>query len=104
MLLKKISITFKSNRENSIARCLNGFLSLLPGKDHKEVPMLRRLFSGLVLLLVACSAFAADTGTSSGIEHFVSHLSPPETDYSLCYLGQVFGTVGNVVRGTKIGR
>lgn len=57
-----------------------------------------RFFTAIILLLVAGSAFAqvmpADLSTLTGA--FV----PPPTDYSVAYLSQIFGTVGNVLSGT----
>ena len=39
-------------------------------------------------------------GSLTEAEQFASTLSPPETDYSVAYLGQIFGTVGNVLQST----
>ncbi len=61
---------------------------------------LNRLFTAIVLLLIAGSAFA-DSGSLAGIHHFANRLAPPETDYSVAYLGQIFGTVGDVLSGTS---
>src|SRR3989338_2008724 len=60
---------------------------------------MRRLFTALLLLLIAGAAFADGSGTLSGIANFRSTLAPPESDYSVAYLGQIFGTVGNVLHG-----
>ena len=62
---------------------------------------MNRLFTAIILLLVTGSALAADSGTISQVHQFASTLSPPETDYSVAYLDQIFGTVGNVLQGTS---
>lgn len=59
---------------------------------------MNRIFTAIVLLLIAGSAFA-DTGALANSKTFVSHLAPPESDYSVAYLGEIFGTVGNVLQG-----
>src|SRR3990167_3615606 len=72
---------------------------------------MRRLlyfFGVIVLLFIAGSAFAQTTDSSfaqttdSSISQAYqagSNMTPPESDYSVAYLNQVFGTVGNVLAG-----
>lgn len=77
----------------------------------------------LFLVLVSTSALAQDgsvsspgvssasissagvTTTKSGeiekAKQFESKLAPPESDYSVAYLSQIFGTVGNVLQGSS---
>lgn len=62
---------------------------------------MRRIFTALTLLLVACSAFADGSGAVAQAHHFAEHLAPPETDYSVGYLSQIFGTVGNTLEGSS---
>lgn len=59
---------------------------------------MNRILTALVLLLVAGVAFADDIGTATT---FAAGLTPPSTDYSVAYLSQIFGTVGNVLVGTS---
>lgn len=61
---------------------------------------MRRLLSGIVLLLIAGVALAQDTTLSQAYQS-ASSMTPPESDYSVAYLSQVFGTVGNVLQGTS---
>lgn len=63
-----------------------------------------RLFTAIVLLLIAGSALAqADLAhmDTKNIIDAAHSLTPPETDYSIAYLSQIFGTVGNVLQGTS---
>lgn len=62
---------------------------------------MNRLFTAIILFFVACAAFADPTGSISTAKQFASTLTPPETDYSVAYLSQIFGTVGNVLAGTS---
>lgn len=62
---------------------------------------MNRLFTAIILFFVTCAAFADQTGSISTAKQFASTLTPPETDYSVAYLGQIFGTVGNVLTGTS---
>jgi len=50
--------------------------------------VMRRLLTAVILLLVAGSTYAAN-------------FAPPGTDYSVAYLSQIFGTVGNVLQGSS---
>lgn len=61
---------------------------------------MNRLFTAILLLLITGSAFA-DASHLTHIENFGDSLSPPSTDYSVAYLSQIFGTVGNVLQGTS---
>ncbi len=61
--------------------------------------MLYRIFTAITLLLIAGSAMAANTDALSHVHQFAANLAPPETDYSVAYLSQIFGTVGNVLEG-----
>ncbi|OGT25079.1 MAG: hypothetical protein A3B71_00500 [Gammaproteobacteria bacterium RIFCSPHIGHO2_02_FULL_42_43] len=64
--------------------------------------LISRIFTALVLLFMASAAFAgADQDAISQAHAFAKHLHPPLTDYSVAYLGQIFGTVGNVLAGTS---
>src|SRR3990167_3445347 len=65
-----------------------------------EVVDMNRLFTFLVLLLVSGVA-CADTGSLTQASTFAHTLVPPSTDYSVAYLSQIFGTVGNVLDGTS---
>src|SRR3989338_1248373 len=62
-----------------------------------------RIFTAIILLLVAGAAFAVDgsNGAIAQVHTFSHSLTPPETDYSVAYLSQIFGTVGNVLQGTS---
>src|SRR3990167_10303009 len=64
---------------------------------------MRRLlyfFGVIVLLFIAGSAFAQTTDSSiSQAYQAGSNMTPPESDYYVAYLNQVFGTVGNVLAG-----
>lgn len=62
---------------------------------------MNRLLTTLVLLLIAGSAIAADDGSGSSIHQFASTLTPAPTDYSVAYLSQIFGTLGNQLTGTS---
>lgn len=62
---------------------------------------MNRLLTTLVLLLIAGSAIAADDGSGTGIHQFASTLTPAPTDYSVAYLSQIFGTLGNQLTGTS---
>src|SRR3990167_5382405 len=62
---------------------------------------MNRLFTAIILLLVSGVALADTTGTLTQAQNFASTISPPETDYSVAYLSQIFGTVGNVLQGTS---
>ena len=57
-----------------------------------------RLLTAILLLLVAGSALAQSPTDVTGIIH---SFTPPGSDYSVGYLGQIFGTVGNVLQGTS---
>lgn len=58
-----------------------------------------RLLSAVLLLLVADSALAQET--LSQAYQSASSLTPPMSDYSVAYLSQIFGTVGNVLQGSS---
>lgn len=60
-----------------------------------------RLFTAIILLLMTGVALAADTGGLATAHSFALQLTPPDSDYSVAYLGQIFGTVGNVLHGTS---
>src|SRR3990167_7595471 len=64
---------------------------------------MRRLFSAIVLLLVAGVALAQDSsgGSLSQAYQYGTSIAPPESDYSVAYLSQVFGTVGSVLQGSS---
>lgn len=70
---------------------------------------MKRLLGVLVLLLLVTASTMAladsPSGTSPGsiehIRHFADNLAPPESDYSVAYLGQIFGTMGNVLHSTS---
>lgn len=51
----------------------------------------------------ATTSSASDTPAAplSSAQTFASGLTPPSSDYSVTYLGQIFGTVGNVLQGTS---
>lgn len=61
---------------------------------------MRRWIVTILLLLVTTVAFATD-GSLDTAKSFSDTLTPPESDYSVAYLGQIFGTVGNVLVGTS---
>ena len=71
--------------------------------------MFNRLITAIILLLVTGSALAAAvTGlpttmpTGINLPNLINHsFAPPTTDYSVAYLGQIFGTVGNVLDGSS---
>src|SRR3989338_8908434 len=60
--------------------------------------MRRWLLMVLVLLVATVDVIA---GPVSDAKDFAQTLTPPDTDYSIGYLSQVFGTVGNVLVGTS---
>ena len=63
---------------------------------------MNRLLTAIILLLVAGSALAAgDNSTGVQLSNFASTLTPPPTDYSVAYLSQVFGTLGDQLTGTS---
>jgi defect-in-organelle-trafficking protein DotA len=62
--------------------------------------MMRRLFTAIFLLLFASAACADDSGAITQAHAFSQGLVPPESDRSVAYLGQIFGTVGNVIQGS----
>jgi defect-in-organelle-trafficking protein DotA len=61
---------------------------------------MRRLLTTIFLLLLAGVAFADDSGAINQAHTFARGLVPPESDRSMAYLGQIFGTVGNVIQGS----
>src|SRR3990167_2298432 len=61
---------------------------------------MNRFLTAILLLLIAGSAIA-DTHTLANAKSFGDSLAPPMTDYSVAYLSQIFGTVGNVLQGTS---
>src|SRR3990167_3728192 len=61
---------------------------------------MNRLLTAIFLLFVTGVALA-DSGSIATAQSFASGLTPPESDYSVAYLGQIFGTVGNVISGSS---
>lgn len=63
---------------------------------------MNRIFTAIVLLLVAGCALADATNISNMVSSESSALTnPPLTDYSVAYLSQIFGNVGDVLHGTS---
>lgn len=62
---------------------------------------MKRIFTALILLLIAGIAFAQDGDSLGTAKSFAAGLTPPSTDYSIAYLSQIFGTVGNVLQGAS---
>ena len=60
---------------------------------------MKRFLAILALLFFSCVALADPTLSSA--KTFASGLTPPSTDYSVAYLSQIFGTVGNVLQGSS---
>lgn len=55
--------------------------------------LVSKIFTAIVLLLLSSAALASVVPNPPGF-------TPPDSDLSVNFLGQVFGTVGNVVHGT----
>lgn len=63
-----------------------------------------RIITALFLLLITGCALAASAPASDAIANahaFADTLAPPISDYSVAYLSQIFGTVGNVLMGSS---
>lgn len=64
--------------------------------------MIVRLFSAIVLFCIYGLAFADDSGSTQGLAGFLSTPAiANHSDLSISYLGQVFGTVGDVLQGSS---
>ena len=68
---------------------------------HRLLTAIILLFVAAVTLMYSVASFAATPSELASVHAFAKTLSPPSTDYSVAYLSQIFGTVGNVLQGSS---